>query len=188
MRTHLARRRIRYDGSQLGAHWIYRTFGVVGDAVVGFRGPCAVSAAEMADLDDLLHGPGITGDDMVHLLLEVFGEQDLAKAVWRQRLLVAVAHETLVALGARRRLRRQGDDLWCGARKLSISVAAITPVSTVTHLGLNVVATGVPKGVRALGLADLGIEPGAFLRAVLAAFQAEAGSVAAAACLVRGKS
>ena len=187
MRTHLSRTRTRYDGSQLTAHWIYRTFGIVGDALVGFRGACAVAAAEMADLEDLHHGPGICGDDMVHLVLEVFGERDLQKAVWRQRLLVAIAQERLVHLGARRGVVRTGDDLWHGPRKLSISVATITPVSTVTHLALNVVATGVPKGVKAIGLDALGVRPMEFLRAVLTAFQAEADSVAAAACVVRGK-
>ena len=41
---------IAYDGSQLRAHWILRATGLVGDAVVAFRGPCKVADREMADL------------------------------------------------------------------------------------------------------------------------------------------
>ena len=43
--------RIRYDGSQLSAHWILAHAGLVGDAIVAFRGPCDVARDEIADLE-----------------------------------------------------------------------------------------------------------------------------------------
>ena len=92
---------IAYDGSQLRAHWILSQCGLVGDALVAFRGPCRVTAVEMADLADL-DGPGIAGADMVHFLWESFAEPGLLLAVHRQRLLAAQAS----TIRARKPLKR----------------------------------------------------------------------------------
>lgn len=83
-----------YDGRQLRAHWLLDRFGLVGDALVGFRGACKVSDEEMADLEDL-GGPGIAADDMVHFVWECFSSSDLLLATHRQRLLAAQTLETL---------------------------------------------------------------------------------------------
>jgi hypothetical protein len=85
MLTHASDETIVYDGSQLRAHWLLARFGLVGDALVAFRGPCAVRGEEMADLADL-DGPGIAGADMVHFVWETFTATDLLLAVHRQRL------------------------------------------------------------------------------------------------------
>ena len=85
-------RTIAYDGSQLSAHWILSETGIVGDALVAFRGPCSVSRAEIADLADI-DGPGIAADDMVHFVWESFSDVDLLLGVHRQRLLSASALE-----------------------------------------------------------------------------------------------
>jgi hypothetical protein len=140
----------------------------------------------MADVGDLLHGPGIRSADMVHVVAEHFEDADLVRAVMRQRLLAALAAETL-ARSARARVVRAGDDLYLGKRKLSVSVATVTPVSTVIHFGINVTGAGAPRGVRVAGLTDLGVAPRAFAVDLLAAFSAELASVAEARCLVRGK-
>ena len=58
---------IAYDGSQLRAHWLLDRFGLVGDALCAFRGPCNVAYEEVADLEDL-DGPGIAADDMLQQL------------------------------------------------------------------------------------------------------------------------
>ena len=196
METRVLAGRRRYDGSQLSSHWIYRTCGIAGDACVAFRGPCDVAESEMADLADLLQGPGIRGDDMVHVVWECFGDRDLLAAVLRQRLLAALARDLVVAMARRGAgaVRRDGDDLWldgvrgAAPRKLSISVATVTPVSTVIHFAINVTARGVPPPVKAAGLADLGIEPGRFGRALLKSVAAEMRSAVEATTLVRGKS
>jgi len=95
MRTHWIDERIVYDGSQLRSHWILHRCGVSGDALVAFRGPCAVAATEMADLADL-DGPGIAADDMVHFVWEAFDHPDLLLAVHRQRLLSATPVSSLI--------------------------------------------------------------------------------------------
>lgn len=173
---------IAYDGSPLRAHWILRRFGIVGDAIVAFRGPCDVTDAEMADLEDL-GGVGIRGADMLHFLLERFDECGLETAVLRQRLLAATVAEELAR--RERPVRRDGDDLWWDDRKLSISIATRSAVSTLVHFALNVTNAGTP--VPTAALTELGIEPREFAEGVLARVVAEQASMATARAKVRAK-
>jgi hypothetical protein len=177
-------RTIAYDGSQLRSHWIMRSTRIAGDAMVAFRGPCDVSETEMADLEDALAGAAIRGADMVHFVAERFDDGDLDRAVLRQRLLAARALELLRAMGKRSaKLVRMGDDLFAGRRKLSISVATRSAVSTLLHFAVNVSNAGTP--VPTASLQDLGVEPEQFARALLAATRAEESSITAARCKVR---
>lgn len=175
---------VAYDGSQLRAHWILRHCGLEGDALVGFRGPCAVVAAEMADLADL-GGPGIAGADMVHFLWESFAHPDLLLAVHRQRLLSAQAAEVLRELAPGTAVRRDGDDLFVGAGKLSISIATVSPVSALLHFAVNATPGGAP--VPTATLADLGVEPVRFAGALLQRVAVEQASIRAARAKVRAK-
>lgn len=149
---------VTYDGGPLRSHWILRRTGIVGDALVAFRGPCRLPPAEMADLEDLLAGSEIAGSDMVHFLWEIFDEGDLLLAIHRQRLLGATALEVLRARvpelpGA----WRDGDDVFVDGRKLSISIATRSPVSTLIHFAVNVATAGTP--VATCGLGELGVDP-----------------------------
>ncbi|MBL8724553.1 MAG: DUF366 family protein [Planctomycetes bacterium] len=176
--------RIVYDGSQLRAHWLLDHCGIVGDALVAFRGPCRVSLAEMADLQDLA-GPGIAGDDLVHFVWESFAHPDLLLAVHRQRLLAAQAAEVLRELAPHAAVRRSGDDLHVGAGKLSISIATVTPVSSLIHFAVNMTPGGAP--VATATLAELGVAPRPFAEALLARAAAEQVSIAEARAVVRAK-
>lgn len=184
MRTHWCQDVIAYDGSQLRAHWLLARFGLVGDALVGFRGPCQVHAAEMADLADL-DGPGIAGSDMVHFVWESFSHPDLLLAVHRQRLLAAQAGEVLAELAPTVRFHRDGDDLFVRDGKLSISIATVTAVSSLIHFAVNATPGGAPVPISSL--ADLGIDPATFAERLLARAAAEQASVADARAKVRGK-
>jgi hypothetical protein len=175
---------LRYDGSQLRAHWILSQTALVGDALVAFRGPCAVSTAEMADLADV-DGPGIAGADLLHFVWESFSEPGLLLAVHRQRLLAAQAAELLRDLAPSAIVRRDGDDLWVGTGKLSISIATVTPVSSLIHFALNATQGGAP--VETASLADLGVDAAAFARQLLGMVTAEQDSIAAARAKVRPK-
>ncbi len=182
-------RRMDYDGSQLRPHWILRTTGIVGDAIVAFRGACRLPREEFADLEDALAGARIAGDDMVHFIVERFDDGDLDRATVRQRLLAARALEVVRDLGprtARVGLRRDGDDLFAGAGKLSISVATRSAVSTLIHLGVNVTTAGTP--VRTASLEGLGVDPVRFAREVLARTAREEASMAKAKCKVASRS
>lgn len=187
MKSHWLRRKTTYDGSQLRPHWILRSSGLCGDAIVGFRGPCALPASEFADLEDQLAGATIAGSDMLHFIVERFDDGDLDRATLRQRLLAARALGVLVAQAPRHAaaLRRDGDDLFFGAGKLSISIASKSPVSTLIHFAINVSTAGTP--VRTAGLLDLGVEVGRFARELLARTVAEESSIALARCKVRAR-
>jgi hypothetical protein len=175
---------IAYDGSQLRAHWVLSRFGLVGDALVGFRGPCAVHEDEMADLADL-DGPGIAGHDMVHFVWESFGASDLLLAVHRQRLLSAQARELLAELAPTCAVRRDGDDLWVGDGKLSISIATASPVSALLHFAVNATLGGAP--VPTSSLRELGVDPTGFAQQLLARAAREQASIADARAKVRAK-
>jgi hypothetical protein len=178
--------RIDYDGSQLRPHWILSRTGQVGDALVAFLGACDVADDEMADLADLQAGSSIAADDMVHLLWESFEHPDLLLAVHRQRLLAAQAAEVLRELTPRAHaLRRSGDDLYLGDAKLSVSVATVSPVSSLIHFGVNAAQGGAP--VRIAALADFGVAPRAFAESLMARVAAEQDSIRNARAVVRGK-
>lgn len=184
MRTQWLDQSVAYDGSQLRAHWILRTAGIEGDAMVAFRGPCDVRRAEIADLADV-DGPGIAGDDMLHFVWESFEHPDLLLAVHRQRLLSATAGELVRELAPASGVRREGDDLFVGDGKLSISIATASPVSSLIHFAVNVGTTGAP--VRVAGLASLGIEPTGFGRRLLERVRNEQEGIAVARAKVRAK-
>ncbi len=184
MQTHLADETIAYDGSQLRAHWLLARFGLVGDALVAFRGPCAVRVEEIADLADL-DGPGIAGADMVHFVWECFSASDLLLAVHRQRLLSAQAREVLAQLAPGASVRRDGDDLWVGDGKLSISIATATPVSSLIHFAVNASPGGAP--VRTATLQQLGVEPRRFAAELLERASGEQSSITSARAKVRAK-
>ena len=184
METRWCEEDIAYDGSQLRAHWLLDRFGVVGDAMVAWQGACSVVDAEMADLEDL-GGPGIAADRMVHFVWESFDSPDLLLATHRQRLLSAQAREVLVTLAPRATVRRSGDDLYVDEGKLSISIATVTPVSSLIHFACNVHSGGAP--VKVASLDDLGVDAAAFAQALLARASDEQRSIRSARAKVRAK-
>ena len=141
---------LAYTGHQLRSHWIYETFGLQGDAIVTFRGPCRVELSEMVDREDVFAGADIRAAEMLHLIAEQF-DRDLTRAVLRQRLLICMIAERLQGVAGMPLPRRDGDDLYIGERKLTVSIAPVSPVSTLNNEGINVDPAGAP--VAAVGLA-----------------------------------
>ncbi|MFT4513391.1 MAG: hypothetical protein ACI89X_000334 [Planctomycetota bacterium] len=184
LQTHWCDQEIAYDGSQLRAHWLLDRFGLVGDAVVAFRGPCNVISDEVADLEDL-DGPGIAADAMVHFVWESFTTTDLLLAVHRQRLFAAQVREVVQQLAPSSELSRTGDDLYVGDGKLTISIATVSPVSALMHFAVNVQPGGAPVAIATLQ--ELGIDPSTFARAVLERISDEQASIESARAKVRAK-
>jgi hypothetical protein len=181
VKAHVAAEEITYTGEQLRSLWIYRTFGIEGDAIVWFVGPCDVAGARLVDQMDARAGDFLKAARMLHLIVEHFNG-DLDHAILRQRLLVCLAREVLAdGIGA---LRRVGDDLFVGDRKLSVSIATVSPVSTLIHLGINIDPSGSP--VPACGLDEFGLDPVRTGEKVAAAYIAEVKRMAKARCTVRG--
>jgi len=174
-----------YDGRQLSSLWAFRRFGLQGDSIVSFIGPCHVTREALVDLADAREGAVIYSRKMLHFIVEHF-ELDLEKAVLRQRLLTVIVQEVITGR-ARVRLARDGDDLYYEGRKLSVSIATLSPVSSLIHLGLNIDARGTP--VPAAGLLDLGFNEAdipSLAKHVMQAYAQEMASVYLARCKVRG--
>ena len=181
--------RVDYDGSQLAAHFAYKSASLVGDSIVAFVGACNVRPECMVDVADLADGCKIASREMLHFIVEHF-DADLERAVLRQRLLVSILQQ---AVNTRLRenksdrfVERDGDDLFVGDRKLTVSVATASPVSCLIHLGVNIDARGAPND--AIGLSDLlpreGLET--LTTDVMVRYVAEHESVREARSLVRG--
>lgn len=183
VKTRFVRRRVDYDGSQIESLWAYRAFRIQGDSIVAFKGACEIPFRNMVDLEDILARSRIAGPWMLHFVAEHFNA-DLERAVLRQRLLVCAVKDELEAR-CRKRFQRMGDDLFDGTRKLSISIATVTPLSSKIHLGINIRrATGV--GVPTAGLEDYGVAPDPMARAVLHRYGDEMDGVYDARTRVRG--
>ncbi|ASJ07754.1 hypothetical protein A3L11_00320 [Thermococcus siculi] len=148
-------RRIDYDGSAIQSHWAYRNFGLLGNSLVIFRGKCDVKVEEMIDIEDLRQSKEIKSDDMVHYIIEVFDLVNTLFASTLQKLFIAKLCEVLGEYGVK--TERKGDDIYVNGKKLSISIATVSPVSVKIHIGINVEARGIPEGVDAIGLKELGI-------------------------------
>lgn len=171
-----------YTGRELKPHWIYRTFGIAGDAIVVFQGPCDVPTERLVDLKDVAQQSYIVSDQMLHFIAEWF-DSDLERAVLRQRLFIVTLKEALESLSGDLYLHRRGDDLYDGEGKLSVSIAAPTPASTLMHTGINISCTEAPVPVACLS--DYGLDPVEVARVTLARFEEELSSLELARCTVK---
>jgi len=174
--------KITYDGRQLSSHFAYRQYGVMGDVIVGFCGPADVRISEMVDLEDVREVAPIASDEMVHFLIEMF-EVGLGQMVWVQRLFVLLIFEALVKRVPADRLLRDGDDIFYDGRKLSVSIATVSPVSGLVHTALNVKKTGAPIPIACLE--EMGIDARLLAQEVMEAFCAEVEGIHLAKTKVR---
>lgn len=173
---------IKYDGSQLTPHWIYKTFGLLGDTLVSFRGGCHVPLDKMVDQVDVKENKPIWSEEMLHFIGEFF-ETDLTKTILLQRLLVSLAQQEIIFRSKKQMIVRGGNDLYDGDAKLSVAIATSSPISTLLHFGVNISSRGTP--VKTKGLADYGIEVEPFARALLESFRDEVQSLRVARSKVR---
>ena len=171
-----------YDGAALSPLWAYRTLGIQGPSAVAFVGPCDVPLAALVDQEDVRRKAPIASSCMLHLIAEDFSS-DLDGAIWRQRLLTAIALGLLKVHPRTKKIRRNGDDLYDGRAKLSVSIATVTPVSTKIHFGINIDSKGTPVMTR--GLADYGIPVAPFAKNLLKNYAREWGEVQEAKWKVR---
>lgn len=174
MKTFWSDERLKYDGSQLRSNFANTQFKVNGDSMVAWRGACDVTLEFMVDGEDREAGSKICGDDMIHFIIEV-GGFNLIGITALQRLFAAVAKDVVMSLSPEKNLvaemRREGDDLWFGKRKLSISVATMSPNSAMIHFAVDVTNGGTP--VPTISLTDLKIDSYEFARILLERFQRE---------------
>lgn len=193
IQVHFAPAETAYTGEQLRSHWAYNTFGLLGDSAVAFIGPCDVKPEFMKDVEDLKASSRIYSERMLHFIVEHF-ETDLDRAVLRQRLLIVLIceainrrlHQNLVldrSVVHLKQIKRRGSDLYDGDRKVTVSIASVSPVSSLIHAGVNISSRNTP--VPTHGLDDFRIEPAEFAEEILGSYSAECDSAQRARCKVR---
>ncbi|MBQ4645757.1 MAG: DUF366 family protein [Candidatus Gastranaerophilales bacterium] len=173
---------IKYIGSQLSPHWIYKNFNLQGDAIVSFIGEVDVKLDEMVDIEDVINNEPIYSKKMLNFIIEIFN-CPLEQMVWTQRLFMSIIKEELEGYGIS--LKRDGDDLFYDNRKLSVSIATKSITSCLIHSALNIIKEGAPISVS--DLTEMGIKDvEKFALDVMQKFQQEVKSIRMATYKVRG--
>ena len=164
-----------YDGTQLKPLRAYLQFGLLGDSIYSWRGPCQISFDHMVDGEDLRDKSAICGSMMLHWILEIF-DQSLATGVALQRLIADHVRALIEArTGGKFLLTREGDDLYWGEKKLSISIATKSTMSVMIHFAINISNQGTP--VATCSLEDFGLEAESFSKDLMERISKEWNSV-----------
>jgi hypothetical protein len=183
MKTLFIDKEIKYIGSQLAPHWIYKNFKIQGDAIVAFVGECEVKLTEMVDIEDVINDEPIYSKYMLSFISEQFNTE-LIEGVFRQRLLMCTIKECLERRGFS--VKRDGDDLFVNDKKLSVSIATKSLTSVLIHTGINILSQGAPIEVSSLK-DDLGIENiKEFAIEVMTSYSKEIDDIVLASTKVRG--
>ncbi|MBD5401755.1 DUF366 family protein [bacterium] len=174
---------VKYIGSQLAPHWIYKNYKIQGDAIVAFCGECEVKLTEMVDIEDVINNEPIYSKYMLSFITEQFNV-DLVEGVFRQRLLMCCIKEALENRGFV--VKRSGDDLFVNDKKLSVSIATKSLTSVLIHTGVNIESEGAPIPVSALRT-DLGItDIKGFAQEIMKSYSDEIEDIVMASTKVRG--
>ncbi len=186
MKSYFIEKEFAYDGSQLRSLFAYLDHKVQGTSIVSWVGACDISIEHMIDGEDLLAGETIAGARMVHFIIERF-ETQLFGAVALQRLMAAIVMEVCrTHVGddeIAAHFSRDGDDIFYGDGKLSISIATLTPVSALIHFAVNVTNEGTP--VKTAALKEFGYDAKDFAHDVMTRVVTEVESIETATVKVR---
>ncbi len=142
--------RILYDGTQIRPNWALNELNIKGPSIITWIGPMDIK--NIIDYED--RELKIKADKMAHFIVEHFDEQpaNLRLCYHRQRMLVMILQEKLWNHGIP--TRREGDDLYIGKGKLTVSVATASLSSMKIHLGMNITSKGTPQEVETIGILD----------------------------------
>ncbi|MBL7543690.1 MAG: DUF366 family protein [Bdellovibrionaceae bacterium] len=175
MKTKFIKKVFPYTGAELRPHFAYENHGILGSSIVSWVGPCDIPFDHMVDLEDVLAQSPIRGGMMLHFIAEVFN-QSLFSAVALQRLLASIVKDEIECRWRMSKkkgaLRRDGDDVFWGDRKITISIASISAVSTQIHFAVNVNNKNTPVKTAALE-DDFEINVNEFAQSILEAFRRE---------------
>ncbi|MFN7906051.1 MAG: DUF366 family protein [Pseudobdellovibrionaceae bacterium] len=185
MKIKFVRKSFPYTGQELRHLFAYEKFGIAGESMISWIGPCDIALNDMIDGEDKFENSIIRGGEMLHFVGEFF-EPNIFFAVSLQRLFCAICLEQLTIMkpDLLGKLVREGDDLYVGKNKLSISIATIGHFSTMIHFAVNVTNEKTP--VPTCALKDFRINPEKFALNVLKKFQTEYKSIVFATQKVQG--
>jgi hypothetical protein len=158
-------------------------WGLLGDSIHAWKGPCHVSFEHMVDGEDLREKSAIEGSMMLHWIVELF-DQNLTAGVFFQRVMADHVRALIEERTSHKfHLRRDGDDLYFENKKLSISIATRSPNSVLIHFAVNISNQGTP--VATCSLEDFGLDPDSFAVDVMERVAKEWASVREATWKVR---
>ena len=115
----------------------------------------------MIDIQDIIREKDlaeilISGDDCIHFIIEMFDDQPANLKVAYHRLhLLAFIVQKIVEEEYKISLEKKGTDLYYNEKKLNVAIATSSNSSSKIHFGINIVSTGVPVYVKAVGLKDI---------------------------------
>ncbi|UCF70410.1 MAG: DUF366 family protein [candidate division WOR-3 bacterium] len=182
MKQFVALEELKYTGEQLRSSFAHTTYNIPGDSIVAFCGPCDVKKEYMVDLEDLQKGARIYSESMLHFIVE-HHDTDLERAILRQLVLTNIVMDMLNRQPKPLQVRRIHTDLYDGDAKLTVSVATVTPLSSLIHFGINIESSNTP--VKSRGLADYKIDPYDFARLVVKEYASEIDRLNEVRCKVR---
>ena len=182
MQTLFIADKIDYNGSQLRSHFAFDTCQLTGNSVVAFIGGCDVKPEHMIDLADKNAGCKIASRKMLHFIIEDFGIT-LNEAILHQRLFVATMADLIRDLCKGAIIKRSGNDLYDGDKKINISIATASPISCLVHVGINIDSKGTPVPTK--GLADYSVDPKGFALELMKRYKDEVESIRIARAKVR---
>lgn len=141
-----------YDGSPIQPLWALDKQGIKGSSIVSWIGSMEIKAENIVDVEDV--GLEIKSDKMAHFIVEHFDCQpaDIRICYHRQRLLVILLKDELSLMGIE--CKRTGDDLFVDSKKLTVSIATVSPTSMKIHLGMNIASQGTPDDVETIGFLE----------------------------------
>ena len=173
MKTLFLKQKIKYTGEQLKPLTNYLQHGLLGNSVVAWVGPCAVSTEHMIDGEDLRAKESIAADEMVHFVFELF-DVSLKAGVCLQRLMAEMVktylqNKSQSSMAAK--LVRKGDDLYFEKQKLNISIATQSANSCLIHFAVNSLPTGAPVSI--LSLQELVVPADMFAKELMVLLQQE---------------
>lgn len=142
----------KYDGSQLHSHFGYEN-DVNGNSIVCFIGPAEVKE-HLVDCEDILKNDFISSEHMMHFIIEIFDASLRETVVWQRLFITQIIDFLKENLQKGYKIYRLGDDVFINDKKFSVSIATLSPVSGLVHVGLNInVGEGCP--VKAIGFYSL---------------------------------
>lgn len=173
---------IAYTGEQLRSNYAYTTFGIVGDSIITFCGSCDVKLKEMVDIEDLRAGKAIYSEYMLHFIVEHY-DTGIELIILRQLLLTSIIRDAINEIKGKILVKKVHTDLFEEDAKLSISVATVSPLSSLIHFGINITSTNTP--VKTKGLKDYDIEPCEFANLIMDRYTKEIEKIQTTRCKVR---
>ncbi len=186
MKIYFVPEEMPYDGSQLQPLYAYLHHKVLGDSIISWIGACDIPFENMIDGEDLVDRAAIKGSRMLHFIIEIF-HTSLFVGVTSQRLFASITRDYLQG-SARKTLQkddliRQGDDIFWKDKKLSISIASRSAVSTQIHFGMNISTLGTP--VKTTSLEELELDAKSVAQDLMKLWQKEFNDIEIATKKVR---